>query len=221
MKIQVLTKSQKKLLKEISLFPAMKNDFFLTGGTALSAFYLQHRYSEDLDFFTPVPLAVKRVIPVINQLVEKLKAKIEIHRSFETFVEMTVTFEEDEKVEIHLAEDTPYRLQPTVYNPFYGIYIDNIIDISSNKFSALFERHEMKDFVDIYFIDKEIMKFEEIYLLAKEKHVGLDDYWLCYALRYINEISILPKMIKPVTIEELRSFFNQKIAMLMFQLEKK
>ncbi|MEW6607226.1 MAG: nucleotidyl transferase AbiEii/AbiGii toxin family protein [bacterium] len=54
MKIQVLTKSQKKLLKEISLFSAMKNDFFLTGGTALSAFYLQHRYSEDLDFFTAV-----------------------------------------------------------------------------------------------------------------------------------------------------------------------
>ena len=26
--------------------------FFLTGGTALSAFYLQHRYSEDLDLFT-------------------------------------------------------------------------------------------------------------------------------------------------------------------------
>ena len=26
--------------------------FFLTGGSALSAFYLQHRYSEDLDLFT-------------------------------------------------------------------------------------------------------------------------------------------------------------------------
>ena len=28
--------------------------FFLTGGTALSAFFLEHRYSEDLDFFTAV-----------------------------------------------------------------------------------------------------------------------------------------------------------------------
>ena len=26
--------------------------FYLTGGTALSAFYLHHRLSEDLDFFT-------------------------------------------------------------------------------------------------------------------------------------------------------------------------
>lgn len=26
--------------------------FYLTGGTALSEFYLQHRYSDDLDFFT-------------------------------------------------------------------------------------------------------------------------------------------------------------------------
>jgi predicted nucleotidyltransferase component of viral defense system len=26
--------------------------FYLTGGTALGRFYLNHRYSEDLDFFT-------------------------------------------------------------------------------------------------------------------------------------------------------------------------
>ena len=26
-------------------------DFYLTGGTALSRFYLNHRYSDDLDFF--------------------------------------------------------------------------------------------------------------------------------------------------------------------------
>jgi Nucleotidyl transferase AbiEii toxin, Type IV TA system len=26
--------------------------FYLSGGTALSGFYLQHRYSDDLDFFT-------------------------------------------------------------------------------------------------------------------------------------------------------------------------
>jgi hypothetical protein len=27
-------------------------DFYLTGGTALAEFYLQHRLSEDLDFFS-------------------------------------------------------------------------------------------------------------------------------------------------------------------------
>lgn len=106
-------------------------------------------------------------------------------------------------------------------NQDFGIYVDSLIDISFNKFSVLFERHEMKDFVDIYFLDKEVIKFEELYQKAKKKHLGLDDYWLVQALRDINEISILPKMIKPVTVEEMRSFFNQKITILMAQIERK
>src|SRR5918999_3975854 len=36
----------------LSVFFQGAPPFFLTGGTALSAFYLGHRYSEDLDLFT-------------------------------------------------------------------------------------------------------------------------------------------------------------------------
>jgi hypothetical protein len=32
--------------------PAIERSFFLTGGTALSVFYLHHRISDDLDLFT-------------------------------------------------------------------------------------------------------------------------------------------------------------------------
>ena len=32
--------------------PTVAQHFFLTGGTALSVFYLHHRYSNDLDLFT-------------------------------------------------------------------------------------------------------------------------------------------------------------------------
>lgn len=31
---------------------SLRLGFYLTGGTALSRFYLDHRYSDDLDFFT-------------------------------------------------------------------------------------------------------------------------------------------------------------------------
>jgi hypothetical protein len=73
----------------------------------------------------------------------------------------------------------------------------------------------MKDFVDIYFIDKERMRFEEVYSFAKKKHLGLDDYWLSQALRCINDLTILPKIIKQVTLKELQDFFNNKIRFLM------
>ncbi|MCD5390931.1 hypothetical protein LR007_03610 [candidate division NPL-UPA2 bacterium] len=78
----------------------------------------------------------------------------------------------------------------------------------------------MKDFVDVYFIDKEVIKFDDLYSKTQKKHVGIDDYWLCQALRYINEISVLPKMIKPITVEELRDFFNQKLQRLMAKMGK-
>lgn len=35
----------------LALVQGANVDFYLTGGTALSRFYLNHRYSDDLDFF--------------------------------------------------------------------------------------------------------------------------------------------------------------------------
>ncbi|MDP3956788.1 MAG: nucleotidyl transferase AbiEii/AbiGii toxin family protein, partial [bacterium] len=52
MKIEVLSKQQKDFLEEIGRIPYLRDNFYLTGGTALAAFYLRHRYSEDLDFFS-------------------------------------------------------------------------------------------------------------------------------------------------------------------------
>ena len=48
---QILTPLQKESLNIFFSLPEA-NNFYLTGGTALAAFYLQHRLSEDLDIFT-------------------------------------------------------------------------------------------------------------------------------------------------------------------------
>lgn len=172
--MEILTEFQEKLLREISL-SSLRDNFFLTEGTCLSVFYLKHRYSDDLDFFTALPGQVRRIVPVINKIAEKLSASVEIRRSFNTFMEGIITSRKGESVVVHFAEDAPYRIKPLVLNKEYKIYIDNLVDIACNKFSALFDRHEMKDFVDIYFIDKEAMKFNQIYTQAKNKHVGMDD----------------------------------------------
>lgn len=216
--MRIFTNLQEELIKQISCTP-IKDSFFLTGGTALSTFYLQHRYSEDLDFFTEIPGAVGGVLPSLEVVKKNIPIEIEARRTFNTFTELVVTLAgSEENVLFHFAQDAPYRLKPTIFNNEYGIYIDNLLDISCNKFSALFDRHDMKDFVDIYFIDKEKMKFEEVHSHAKKKHVGLDDYWLSQSLRYINDLTILPRMIKPVTLKELQDFYNTKIKTLMMGL---
>ncbi len=53
----ILTPDQKRLLEYISKDPKITDKFYLTGGTALAEFYLQHRLSEDLDFFSETEFA--------------------------------------------------------------------------------------------------------------------------------------------------------------------
>jgi len=62
--MNILTPFQETLLKEIGR-STLNEVFFLTGGTALSAFFLQHRYSEDLDFFTDQPEQVPQALPIL------------------------------------------------------------------------------------------------------------------------------------------------------------
>ncbi|MCX6791217.1 MAG: nucleotidyl transferase AbiEii/AbiGii toxin family protein [Candidatus Gribaldobacteria bacterium] len=48
----ILSENQQKVLEIISQSKDICQNFYLTGGTALAEFYLQHRFSEDLDFFS-------------------------------------------------------------------------------------------------------------------------------------------------------------------------
>ena len=52
---EVITKRQKEVIKLIA-DDTLFDNFYLAGGTALSVYYLQHRVSDDLDFFSPIPI---------------------------------------------------------------------------------------------------------------------------------------------------------------------
>lgn len=51
-KMQIFTPEQKLIFHQVGKSRFLKSNFYFTGGTALSCFYLGHRYSEDLDFFS-------------------------------------------------------------------------------------------------------------------------------------------------------------------------
>jgi len=59
--MDVLAELQKRFLSEVAK-SSLRESFFLTGGTALSAFFLEHRLSEDLDFLTEEPERVQHVL---------------------------------------------------------------------------------------------------------------------------------------------------------------
>lgn len=216
--MEILSDLQIKVIKHFGQ-AALKDTFFLTGGTALSYYYLKHRFSEDLDFFTEEPGSVRLVKDIIMGMARKMDLNYEISRDFETFCECFVTAK-SERLKLHFAQDAPFRLKPIILDAAFNFFHDNELDIACNKFSALFDRHDIKDFVDIYFLSKEFMDFEKLHASASEKHVGMDDYWLAVSLDYINTFEKLPHMIKPVTIEELRRFYYEKIKFLMKRIKK-
>ena len=45
--------------------------------------------------------------------------------------------------------------------------------------------------------------------------VGMDNYWLAVSLAKVEDIAVLPKMVKPISIDDLKSFFSKKAKWLM------
>lgn len=184
--MDILTNIQRQLLLQI---PQVKDSlqFYLTGGTALAHFYLQHRRSEDLDFFTALP----EIIPVFSVNLEKyLKAKgyqLKRHRGADTFIELEV-LSGQESVLIHLAQDAAFRFQPTITAAEYpGLNIDNLEDIAANKLLALFGRAMLRDFIDVYFlITQGRFSKKQLIDLAGKKDPGFDLYWMGVALERIH-----------------------------------
>jgi hypothetical protein len=212
--MDLLTPLQRKLLHEIGKSP-LREEFYLTGGTALAALYLHHRYSVDLDLFTANPAAVAQVPAAMQEIASRLGLEITFTRTLGTFLEAFVTSPDRERVELDFAQDSPYRLEPTRLDLELDLWVDNPIDIACNKLSALFDRAEPKDFVDVYFAVREILPFDRLVALARRKHVGLDAYWLAMALAQVEQVAMLPRMVKPVTVDELRTFFLARAKKLM------
>ncbi len=202
----VLTPFQLNVLKVLSKEPLLK-DFYLTGGTALAAFYLQHRLSEDLDFFTETPGGIGRVPPLLKRITRQMKAKLVLGRRFETLFECALVRKTGEKVEMDFALDMPGRLKPILRHKSWGLRVDNRTDIACNKLSALYERSEPKDFVDVYWIHKRFLRLDRLIRLARQKYPGLDDYGLAMAFLKVKDITLWPRMLVPFKERDLRDFY--------------
>ena len=63
-------------------------DFYLTGGTALSRFYLNHRLSDDIDLFTQnQQIDFSHVNSLVLRILDKLKLKIIKQVNTDTFLQ--------------------------------------------------------------------------------------------------------------------------------------
>lgn len=211
--MEVVNSVQKAILLSFGKV-AESDEFYLTGGTALAYFYLRHRKSNDLDFFT----ANEEMIgPFSRRLEQTLAAEgmsITRQRGLHSFVELLVRRGQEETV-IHLAQDAAFRFAPTEEFPeFPKLRVDNLTDVASNKLLALFGRATLRDFIDVYcLIQKGHFKPEDLIEKAKRKDPGFDLYWLGVAFERIRTFDEnTPEMVmllEPIVFKELQSFFDR------------
>ena len=211
--MQLINKAQEGVLKIFGQV-ADSGQFYLTGGTALSYFYLHHRKSNDLDFFTSTEDVI---LPFSHQFESFLRSKgFEClrQRGLNSFVELNVTINK-EKTLIHLALDTPFRFESTIEFPGYPkLRVDNLIDIASNKLLALFGRATLRDFIDIYFlVKKENFLKNQLIDMAKRKDPGFDLYWLGVAFERIHvfppDAADMLLLIDLIDFKNLQEFFDE------------
>lgn len=209
--MDILTDLQKKILALFSRLPDA-GTFYLTGGTALSAFFLKHRKSNDLDFFTGIEGLVSPLSYALESSLKKEGLNVKRARGLHSFIELLVASSEAETV-IHLALDSPFRFEPpSESKEISGLKVDNLADIASNKMLALFGRAELRDFIDIYFLSKEHFTRKELIEKASQKDPGFDLYWFGIALERIEAFSEsspdMHLLLKPCPISELKKFFG-------------
>ena len=147
-------------------------DFYLTGGTALSRFYLNHRYSDDLDLFVNGAQDFKDQVRRIVDFFKKNHIQFDIGTATETFVRI-LTEKEDISLKVDFVNDVAYHYGDFKSDPIY-CKIDNWRNILSNKICAL-SRLEAKDVADILFIAKQYQySWEEIIKEAGEKDLWVE-----------------------------------------------
>ena len=71
------------------------------------------------------------------------------------------------------------------------------------KSATILGRTEPKDFVDLAFILQAGYEFDELLVKAKQKDLGMEDFFLAGSLLQVRNLHYLPETYPPITSEAL------------------
>lgn len=144
--------------------------FYLTGGTALGRFYLNHRLSEDLDFFVNSDDNFKHYLNQIKlEIVKEFHVNLQDSLFTDDFARVFI-YSDQTILKIEFVNEVAYRVgNPSVVD--FGL-IDIPLNILSNKITTILGRDEPKDVFDIIYISSNYsFNWKEIFYHAKQKAV--------------------------------------------------
>ena len=183
----------------------IKNNFYLTGGTALAKYYLQHRLSEDLDFFSDKKFNNQTVLTEIESLAKKQNFSFTSRFSGPVY-SFIIEFPDKKKTKLDFGFYPYKRLKKSKLK--FGLQVDSQLDIAVNKLLTISQRTNVKDFVDLYYLLKKFT-FWDLFRGVKVKFRQKPEPFLLAAdFLKIEDFDFLPKMIKPLDLEELKKYYR-------------
>ncbi len=202
---EVVSKKTQSILEILRKTDLLK-DFYLAGGTALALQY-QHRLSLDLDFFTKKDIDIKKLLGKIKKMG---------NFSLEKEAKNTLTGILDQTKITFLSYDYPvlFPLKNTL-----GIKVADVRDIACMKLTAISSRGTKRDFVDLFFICRDI-SLEKLFLLFQKKYRKVN-YNLTHILKSLiyfedAEKEPMPHMIKRISWQEIKEFLIKEVRNIKF-----
>ena len=210
---KILTDLQKKLLGVIGKNKFIAANFYLTGGTALAAFYLHHRYSEDLDFFSEQEVDLLQLDITLKGLQKELKvSKLDYQQSYNRNLFFLHFGPEVIKTEFTYF---PFpRIEKSHLE--YALQIDSLIDIATNKLFSIYQRSQARDYIDLYCIlRQQHWTIEELIKKTKAKFDWhIDPLQLGAQFLKTSEAKDYPHMITEIKAEQWQVFFTEQAKIL-------
>lgn len=193
------------------IFMALEEfDFYLTGGTALSRFYFNHRYSDDLDFFIHLR---KTFLDDVKEIIARLKKRFELEirvmtedfaqvfiRSEDFFKKYHNEFQAILKVDFVNEKEIPRFGEFNRFEAFSRV--DNLRNILSNKITAI-SRLEPKDVADTWFICKNLSFSWDQIIHEAEQKAAIEELMVFDLLKtFPREMFHKIRWVNPINIDD-------------------
>jgi predicted nucleotidyltransferase component of viral defense system len=211
----LLTTPQKKFLNFFSNQPLLWTNFYFSGGTALSEFYLQHRFSEDLDFFSEREINTND----LNLFLQTKKndfgaSNVQFQQSFNRQLFFIQPHQKKQELKLEFTYYPFPRLQKGLVKN--NLQIDSVWDIAVNKVFTLMQQARGRDFFDLFAIyQKYNFAFQDLIKAARKKF----DYPINYLQLGKNLIKISELLDDPILNQKfekktIENYFFQQAKLL-------
>jgi len=211
----ILTPKQTQFLERIQIEPEVVKRFYLTGGTALSAFYLQHRLSYDIDLFTEKEEVDQKLVEAFLKTISPQLSVVQIKRSqFMGLFSYTLVYEDGDELKVDFSYYPFPRIQEGIN--FKKLKIDSVYDIAANKIHTIFTKPRSRDYLDLYFIMRKYKyPLNKLIIDAKAKFDWhIDKVTLASQFLRVKDVDESSLVVVPFDNEDMENFFLSQAKLL-------